>query len=116
MTPARFTLSSTLGSPSVTGDWVKVVAGEIVVVQPRHACRTRPDPHLRDVKVLAANIDTVVIVIAIDLGLNLKALERLVIMAWDSGAAPVVVLTRCDGALDVSAAVHEARAVAPMSR
>ncbi len=76
-------------------------------------------PHIRDVQILAANIDTVVIVIviviviAIDLGLNLKALERLVIMAWDSSAAPVVVLTKCDGALDVSIAVPEARAIAP---
>ena len=52
-------------------------------------------------------------VIAIDLGLNLKALERLVNMAWDSGAAPVVVLAKCDGALDVSAAVPEARVIAP---
>lgn len=97
---------------AVAGDWVRVQEGEIVEVRERSTALTRPG---RDggVQVLAANIDMVFLVLAIDHGLNVKALERLSVMAWESGATPVVVLTKCDLVGTVEAEVASAQDAAP---
>ncbi len=53
-----------------------------------------------DVQVVAANIDTVFICMSLNNDFNLRRLERYISIAWDSGANPVVVLTKsdlCDG-------------------
>ncbi|MFA6433940.1 MAG: ribosome small subunit-dependent GTPase A [Elusimicrobiales bacterium] len=49
-----------------------------------------------DVQPLAANIDKVFIVMGLDGNYNIARLERLLVAAWDSGAMPVVVLTKKD--------------------
>ena len=49
-----------------------------------------------DAQPLAANIDKVFIVMGLDGNYNLARLERLLVAAWDSGALPVVVLTKKD--------------------
>ena len=49
-----------------------------------------------DAQPLAANIDKVFIVMGLDGNYNIARLERLLTAAWDSGAAPVVVLTKKD--------------------
>jgi ribosome biogenesis GTPase len=67
----------------------------------RNALR-RPDPNLRDVQILAANLDLVLLVVPIDRGLNARMLERFAVMAFDSGARPVVVLTKADGTNDAT--------------
>lgn len=53
-------------------------------------------------QVVAANIDTVFICMSLNNDFNLRRLERYIGVAWDSGAAPVVVLTKSDlcGSLD----------------
>lgn len=97
----------------VAGDWVAVASGELVRVAERRTSLFRPDPNGKDIQVLAANMDTVLVVLPVDRGLNVKSLERLAVMAWDSGAAPLVVLTKADGADDPRGVVAEAEAVAP---
>ncbi len=97
----------------VAGDWVAVSGDEIRDVRERHTCLSRPDPNGRDVQVLAANIDLVLIVLPIDRGLNPKNLERLSVMAWDSGAEPLVLLTKADAAVAPEAEVAEAERLAP---
>ena len=47
-------------------------------------------------QVVAANIDTVFICMALDSDYNLRRMERYLTIAWDSGAMPVVVLTKVD--------------------
>lgn len=47
-------------------------------------------------QVVAANIDLVFICIALNNDFNLRRLERYLAIAWDSGATPVVVLTKAD--------------------
>ena len=47
-------------------------------------------------QVVAANVDTVVIVAALTRDLNLRRLERYLALAWASGAAPVVLLNKAD--------------------
>jgi len=49
-----------------------------------------------DVQVVAANIDTVFICMSLNNDFNLRRLERYLSIAWDSGAIPVVVLTKSD--------------------
>lgn len=47
-------------------------------------------------QILAANVDTVVICEPAAPRYNLARVERFLILAWESGAEPVVVLTKCD--------------------
>ncbi|OPY58062.1 MAG: putative ribosome biogenesis GTPase RsgA [Pelotomaculum sp. PtaU1.Bin035] len=49
-----------------------------------------------DIQVVAANIDTVFLCMALNNDYNLRRLERYLSIAWDSGAVPVVVLTKSD--------------------
>lgn len=49
-----------------------------------------------DTQIVAANIDTVFICMALNNDYNLRRLERYLSIAWDSRAMPVVVLTKSD--------------------
>jgi len=49
-----------------------------------------------DTQIVAANIDTVFICMALNNDYNLRRLERYISIAWDSRALPVVVLTKSD--------------------
>jgi ribosome biogenesis GTPase len=80
----------------VAGDWVGVRGGRVARVLPRRSELRRPHPNGRDVQILAANVDLVLIVVATNLELNSRLLERLTIMARDSGARPLVVVTKID--------------------
>jgi ribosome biogenesis GTPase len=88
------------GMPTV-GDWVVVVdAGEryaIEAVLPRRTKVSRKTPWLKSEEhVLVANVDTIFIVSGLDGDFNVRRLERYLATAWDSGADPVVVLTKLD--------------------
>lgn len=47
-------------------------------------------------QVVAANIDIVLLVMSLNDDFNARRLERYVVSAWDSGAVPVIVLTKAD--------------------
>jgi ribosome biogenesis GTPase len=49
-----------------------------------------------DQQVLATNIDTVFLVSGLDSDFNVRRIERYLSVAWDSGAAPVIVLNKAD--------------------
>ena len=61
---------------------------------------------------LAANIDTVLVVHPIGEPPNLRRIERELSVAWDSGAVPVVVLTKADLSADPEAARAAVESVA----
>lgn len=63
-------------------------------------------------QIVAANIDTVFICMALDGDFNLRRLERYLSVAWDSGAVPVVVLTKADLCADLDVRREAAEAVA----
>ena len=67
----------------------------------------------QQMQVVAANIDTVFICMAMDGDFNLRRLERYLAIAWDSGAVPVVVLTKSDLCADQKNRIAAAEAVAP---
>lgn len=110
---ASYELLTVLDLTPVAGDWVVEQDGRITAVLTRRTCLSRPDPNGRDAQVLAANIDTVVLAVPIDLGLNLKVLERLAVMAWESGAVPAVTLTKCDAIPDAEEVAEQARQAVP---
>ncbi|MCA0989048.1 ribosome small subunit-dependent GTPase A [Guptibacillus algicola] len=49
-----------------------------------------------DEQIIAANIDTVFLVNALNQDFNLGRIERYLVMAWESGANPVIVLSKAD--------------------
>jgi ribosome biogenesis GTPase len=105
---------------AVVGDWVAVRPGTaaappvVEALLPRHSCFVRGDAgKAATAQVLAANIDTVFILAALDAGANVRRIERELALAWESGAVPVVVLSKADLIEDREAALEAVRAVAP---
>lgn len=85
------------------GDWVLVddQEGEVIVVAvlPRTSAFVRGamrEDETTGAQVVAANVDTVFIVQSLTAGPRLRRLERELVLAWESGAAPVVVLSKAD--------------------
>jgi len=106
-------LKSARGSADLpaVGDWVAALIPDgldaplIEAVLERSSAITRGDPgKTSDIQVLAANIDTVFVVHPIVEEPNLRRIERELSIAWDSGATPVVVLTKEDLSVDAEAA------------
>jgi ribosome biogenesis GTPase / thiamine phosphate phosphatase len=77
------------------GDWVALEGGTVHTVLPRWSALTRVDPSGAGDQVLAANIDLVFITAPAD-RISRARVERELSLAWDSGAQPVVVLTKAD--------------------
>ncbi len=63
-------------------------------------------------QVVAANIDIVFLCMALNNDFNLRRLERYISIAWDSGAMPVVVLTKSDLCDDLENKLSEVSSVA----
>lgn len=64
-------------------------------------------------QIVAANVDTVFLVNALNQDFNVRRLERYLILAWESGATPVVILSKADLCGDAQAKAAEAESVAP---
>ncbi|MET1002455.1 MAG: ribosome small subunit-dependent GTPase A [Acidimicrobiia bacterium] len=88
-----------MGGGIATGDWVLIEDEQVVAVLPRTSTFTRGDPMdgaARDEQVVAANIDTVFILHPLTTGPNLRRLERELVLVYESGAMPLVVLSKAD--------------------
>ena len=95
------------GAPAV-GDWVALRGELAVAVLPRRSAFTRTVAgRASGAQVVAANLDTVLVVDALPGPARLRRVERYLAVAWSSGATPVVVLTKADLCEDVDAAVRE---------
>ncbi len=105
----------------VVGDWVAIEppasGGGVTLMHAvlprqtaivRRAAGTRPEP-----QVIAANVDHVFLVMALTRDFNPRRLERYLSVAWDSGAKPVIVLTKADLSDDVTGLSAAAAALAP---
>jgi ribosome biogenesis GTPase len=64
-------------------------------------------------QVLAANLDTVAVVEPMHPTPHVGRIERLLALAWESGAPPAVILTKCDVAADPDAVAAQIADVAP---
>src|SRR6266446_3125986 len=63
-------------------------------------------------QVLAANVDTALLVAALDGDFNPRRVERYLAQCWESGAKPVVVLNKADGCVDTNVKTEEIERIA----
>lgn len=97
-----------------TGDWVIVDDSSITAVLPRRTAIVRASVGgTSDAQTLAANVDVVVISVAADTGLDLGRIERYLALAWDSGARPLIVVTKCDKGFDMEDRISRVASAAP---
>ena len=117
-TGKMFSRAAGRGDLPAVGDWVAVEPtsegrASVVALLPRATAFTRRAAGTHAVEqVVAANVDTVFVAMGLDADFNLRRVERYLAVAWESGASPVVVLTKCDLADDPAARAAEVRAIA----
>jgi ribosome biogenesis GTPase len=108
-----------IGAPlPAVGDWVALERGDgeqatITSILARRTAFVRK--HAGDdstEQVLAANVDAAFLLAGLDDDFSLRRLERYIAIAWESGAEPIVVLTKTDLCADVPAAVLAVETVA----
>ena len=102
------------GELPAVGDWIVVRKraeedrGAIVAVLPRRSrFSRRMAGNVTDEQVVAANVDVIFIVMSLDDDFSVRRLERYLLMARESGATPVVLLTKPDLSADLAADVAE---------
>lgn len=105
------------------GDWLalEVLEGDLSrmalrEVLPRSGTFVRNRLSDGQPQVLAANVDVAFLVSGLDHDLNLRRLERYLVLARDGDVTPVVVLNKVDVALDLERAVSEVHAIAAGTR
>jgi ribosome biogenesis GTPase / thiamine phosphate phosphatase len=101
----------------VVGDWVALdsrgeAAPEIQAVLPRRTKFSRraahdPGADVAREQVVAANVDVVFVVASLADDVNLRVLERYLTLVWESGARPVILLTKADLVPDPESAVRD---------
>ena len=96
-----------VGIPSTDGttssyELLRVLGRSSALVRQSSGARVEP-------QALAANIDTVMILVPLDRRISQRQVERFVTVAWESGAAPVLVLTKVDLVDDGAAAAAWSR-------
>ncbi|MEU6506423.1 MULTISPECIES: ribosome small subunit-dependent GTPase A [unclassified Streptomyces] len=104
-----------------TGDWVAVEPGGnpryVRAYLPRRTSFVRSTSSKRsEGQILAANVDHAVIALSLAVELDLGRVERFLALAWESGAQPVVVLTKADLVPDpvtLAHLVHDVETSAP---
>jgi ribosome biogenesis GTPase len=95
------------GAFPAVGDWVAIgttAGGDTVVhaVLPRRSALIRQASGKRtQAQVVGANLDIVFVVASLNADLNVRRLERYVAAAWESGAEPVILLSKADLGGDV---------------
>ena len=96
------------------GDWVGLdhTTNLIEALLPRRTSISRKEVlQATREQILAANVDVAFLVQALPLDFNVRRLERYLAMAWESGAQPVVLLTKTDLVDDVSLFLGDVEAV-----
>lgn len=97
-----YTAESVADLPT-TGDWVYAdfydedTHAIIHSVFPRRTLLKRKTAgKLVDIQLIAANIDIAFIIQSVDYNFNLRRLERYLVMVYEGGITPVVLLSKCD--------------------
>jgi ribosome biogenesis GTPase len=107
------------GDWPAAGDWVasEILSGGgrplIQKVLPRRSKFVRKVAGRRlEEQVIAANVDTAFVVMALDGDFNVRRLERYLAQSWESGAKSIVVLNKADDRDDVAARIAEVEGIA----
>jgi ribosome biogenesis GTPase len=101
------------------GDWIaaEILSGGgrplLHKVLPRRSKFARKVAGRRvEEQVIAANVDTAFVVMALDGDFNVRRLERFLAQSWESGAKSVIVLNKSDDCDEVAARVGEVQSIA----
>lgn len=102
----RFAAEAAVGEHPVVGDWLGIERASdddalIQALMPRRSAFTRRAAGGVGVQVVAANVDIAFLVAGLNNDLNPRRLERYLVAARDSGAEPIIVLTKSDLSADV---------------
>ncbi len=119
----RYQASGRKDYPAV-GDWVAVAHGEpgslnldiavIHAVAERKSLFSRKEAgNTTNEQIVAANFDTVLVMMSLNKDFNLRKLERYIVAAWDSGAVPAILLSKADLCDDVADKVSKVEEIAP---
>ena len=96
------------------GDWVLARDSVIQAVLPRRTAFARKAVlDALEPQIAAANVDVVFVVEALGREPNLRRIERFLTVAYESGARPVVLLSKADLSDDVAPAIAAVRDIAP---
>jgi ribosome biogenesis GTPase len=101
------------------GDWVVLSERPDEQRATIHAILPRKSKFSRKVagsvteeQIIAANVDTVFLVMAMNQDFNVRRMERYLVLAWESGAKPVIVLSKADLCENPAELLSELEAVA----
>ena len=84
------------------GDWLAVTDDGGWALLPRTSLLVRGSASgVSRSQPLAANVDVVLVVASLSVPLPVRRIERLLTLAWESGATPVVVLTTTDDKVEI---------------
>ncbi|MDX6409717.1 MAG: ribosome biosis GTPase / thiamine phosphate phosphatase [Gaiellaceae bacterium] len=102
------------GQLPAVGDWVGVTPpATITSILPRRSAFIRKNAGQDSTEqVLAANVDAAFLLAGLDDDFSLRRLERYITIAWESGAQPIVVLTKADLSPDVAGSLLAVETVA----
>jgi ribosome biogenesis GTPase / thiamine phosphate phosphatase len=113
----RFAHEAADGGYPVTGDWVaaELKGGAAVIAQvlPRRTAFTRMAAGTaKDRQVVAANVDVALLAASLNADLNLRRLERYLATAYESGAGPIILLTKADACAEPDELIAGVEAIA----
>jgi len=114
----RFESNEDAGAWPAVGDWVALDSrpdgGTIHAVLARRSAFARLAAGKKTrTQVIGANVEVVFVVTSLNHDFNPRRLERYLAAAWESGARPVVVLSKADLAEDLDASLLAAESAAP---
>jgi len=96
------------------GDWVAIKAypdekrATIHGILPRHSKFSRKAAGRNtEEQIVAANVDTVFVVVGLDNDYNVRRVERYLVAAFESGASPVIILNKLDLCDDIGQKLNE---------
>ena len=106
------------GTCPVVGDWVAISPDmdkkgiiEEVLIRSSLILRKVRGRRSRE-QAVAANIDTIFVMMSLNRDYNLRRLERYLVLAWNSGARPVIVLSKADLCPDPARKIAQVEEVA----
>lgn len=106
------------GDLPVVGDWVVIrpcpESDKVTIhaVLPRKSKFTRKVAGFRTEKqIVGSNIDTVFLVTSLNQDFNLRRVERYLIVAWESGARPIIILSKSDLCDQIEERTREIKAI-----
>ncbi|MDX8365809.1 ribosome small subunit-dependent GTPase A [Cytobacillus sp. IB215665] len=101
------------------GDWVVITTQQnedralIHAVLPRQSKFSRKSAgEVTEEQIVATNVNSIFLVAALNQDFNLRRLERYILLTWESGANPVIVLSKSDLCTDIEEKLARVEAIA----